>query len=357
MSPHLRSHRIRVTRRRWGGALAALAVVAGALTISSPALAALGTVSAGPDQSGPEGSWVQIHGSAPGATSFTWSAVRDPAGEQDHAACTIQGATTLDPKVSCNDDGWFIVTLTATDGTTSQTDTARLTLTNVDPVLTVTAPAPGTAVAPHAVVTLSATFTDPGYVDGHTYVVNWGDGGQTARTPAPEKQDGTGSFSTSHSYGSPGNYTITTTVFDSHSGSQDSKTTSISVVAGQPCARVNGKGRLPHHRRGSGFSFSVACGSAGPVGKTSVWLARHGTLRSGSVSLLRGSGRTATWSGTGKWQRSGRKAWAKGYRYVIKATDKGRRRDWMNVTVRKPTGVVVLHARGVIPRGNITVRN
>jgi PKD repeat protein len=339
--------------------LAALTVVAGALAISSPALAALGTISAGGPYDGHvEGEHFTIHGTADGATSHTWTAVRSPNGEKDSASCQIADKSALDTTVWCNDDGSFIMTLTASDGLTTQSSHVAVMLGNVNPLVTLSAPTPGTAVAPHAVVTLNGYFTDPGYVDAHKYVIAWGDG-ETSSGSAPETQQngGSGTVTGSHSYAAAGSYTITLTVSENHPGSMDTASTSISVVAGQPCARVSGKGRLPHHRRGSGFSFSVACGSAGPVGRTSVWLARHGTLRSRSVSLLRGSGRTATWSGTGKWQRSGRKAWVKGYRYVIKATDNGRRRDWMNVTVRKPTGVVVLHARGRIPRGYITVRN
>lgn len=344
-------------RHWWSGALVALAVVASGLTFSPPALAALGTVSAGGPYSGAEGSWVQIHGSAPGATTHTWTAVRDPAGEKDSASCQIKNGDTLDPLVSCNDDGWFLVTLKASDGTTTQSDTARITLTNVKPVVTITAPTPGTAVAPHAVVTLNGYFTDPGYVDGHSYIIDWGDGA-TSRDKAPETQQngGSGTVTVSHSYGTAGSYTIALTVYEGHPGSTDTDTTSISVVAGTPCARVTGKGRLPHHRRGSSFSFWANCGSSGPVGHVSTSLARHGKLRAGRVTLLRGSGRTATFQGTGRFQKSGHRVWRKHYRYLIKTTDR-RRHDWLNVVVRKPNGVVVLRAKGRIPRGHITVRN
>lgn len=346
------TQQIRV-RHWWSGALVALTVVASGFAIIPTAFAALGTVSAGGPYTGPEGSWVQIHGTGDGAASYTWTAVRDPLGERDHATCKIQGGSTLDPKVSCNDDGRFVVTLTASDGSSAD---AQLTLSNVDPVATITAPTPGTAVAPHSVVTLSASYTDPGYIDSHKYTIAWGDGG-TSSAANTEKQTGVGYITGSHSYAAAGDYTITLTVHDSHTGSMGTATTSVKVVSGTPCARVTGKGRLPHHKRGSSFSFSASCGSSGPVGKTSIWLARHGTLHSGNVALLRGSGRSATWSGTGKWQRAGKRAWAKGYHYVISATDNGRRHDWLNVTVRKPTGTVVLHAKGRIPRGNITVRN
>lgn len=357
------SHRIRVSRRWWGGALVALAVVASGLSVSSPAEAALGTVSAGGPYSGPEGSWVQLSGSAPGATSVSWTAVRDPAGEKDKASCQIQGGNTLSPKVNCNDDGWFLVTLTATDGTTTtQSDPAKLTLSNVDPVVTITAPTPGTAVAPSAVVSFAGKYTDPGYVDSHKYTIAWGDGETSSASNTETQQNGgTGFITGQHSYANPGSYTITLTVFDSHTGSQDSATTSISVVAGQPCARVSGKGRLPHHRRGSSFSFSANCGSAGPVGRVALALARHGRFRSGQVTLLRGSGNRATFSGTGKWQQAGRRVWHRGYSYLITAVDNGRntrrRHDKLNVVVRKPSGTVVLRARGAIAGGNITVRN
>lgn len=350
------TQRIRV-RHWWSGALLALAVVASGFAIIPTAFATLGTVSAGGPYDGfHEGEHFTVSGSAPGSTSHTWTAIRNPKGERDKATCQIADPSALQTSVWCNDDGSFLVTLKATDGTNTQSNTATVMLLNVDPKVTIHEPTPGTAVAPSAVVSLSASYTDPGYIDSHKYTIAWGDGG-TSSAANTEKQTGIGYITGSHSYAAAGDYTITLTVHDSHTGSLDTATTSVKVVSGTPCARVSGKGRLPHHKHGSSFSFTANCGSSGAVGKTSLWLARHGTLRSGNVALLRGSGRSATWSGTGKWQRSGKRAWAKGYRYVISATDNGRRHDWLNVTVRKPTGQVVLHAKGRIPRGNITVRN
>lgn len=349
--------------RRWAPGLVALAVVATGLSTAAPAMAALGTVSAGGGTNGytgAEGSPVQLQGSAPGATSFSWTAVRDPNGEKDHASCKIAGGNTLSPTVTCNDDGLFLVTLTATDGTTTSSSNAKLTLTNVNPKVTISAPTTGTTVGIHDVVNVSAGFTDPGYVDAHKYVINWGDG-NTSTGAAPETQanGGSGTVTGSHSYATAGNKTISVTVSEGHAGSTDTATVGITVVGGRTCPQVSGKGRLPHHRR-SYFSIWARCGSSGAVGGAIIRLPRHGRLAATRVTLLRGKGHSATFAGTGKWQRWGKRRWSRGYKYVISVVDKGRntrtRHDWMRVVVRKPNGTLVMRVKGPIAGGNIIVR-
>jgi hypothetical protein len=263
----------------------------------------------------------------------------------------------LTTQVRCNDDGMFLVTLTSSNGGSS---TANLTLTNVNPKVTISAPTTGTTVGIHDVVNVSAGFTDPGYVDAHKYVINWGDG-NTSSGSAPETQanGGSGTVTGSHSYATAGNKTISVTVSEGHAGSTDTATVGITVVGGRTCPQVSGKGRLPHHRR-SYFSIWARCGSSGAVGGAIIRLPRHGRLAASRVTLLRGKGSSATFAGTGKWQRWGKRRWSRGYKYVISVVDKGRntrtRHDWMRVVVRRPNGTLVMRVKGPIAGGNIIVR-
>ena len=341
--------------RRWGWGVVALALVATGLSTAAPAMAA--SLSAGGPYTGAEGAPVTITGTGDGSSGYTWTAIRNPNGETDGATCQIADKTSLTTQVWCNDDGSFLVTLTDANGVSS---TAKLTLTNVDPKVTISAPTTGTAVGIHDVVNVSAGFTDPGYVDAHHYVIAWGDG-STSSGPAPETQQngGSGTVTGSHSYATAGNKTITVTVFEGHPGSTDTATVGITVVGGRTCPRVSGKGRLPHHRR-SYFSIWAHCGTSGAVGAARIRLPRHGRLAATRVTLLRGKGHSATFAGTGKWQRWGKRRWSRGYKYVISVVDKGRntrtRHDWMRVVVRKPNGTLVMRVKGPIAGGNIIVR-
>jgi len=66
-------------------------------------------------------------------------------------------------------------------------------------------------------ISVSAGFTDPGVLDTHTAVWNWGDGGSSAGTV--NETNGSGSVSGSHAYTSAGVYTLTLTVTDKDGGS------------------------------------------------------------------------------------------------------------------------------------------
>jgi RHS repeat-associated protein len=59
---------------------------------------------------------------------------------------------------------------------------------------------------------LTATFSDPGFLDSYTAVVNWGDG--TSAPAEVTSSGGGGSVSANHVYGDNGSYTITVTLTD-----------------------------------------------------------------------------------------------------------------------------------------------
>ncbi len=108
------------------------------------------------------------------------------------------------------------VTITANDGHggTSQT-TFGLTVNNVVPMVgAISAPVDPQAV--NTTVNASAPFADPGTGDTHTAVWDWGDGNTSVGTVT--ESNGAGSVAGSHTYATPGVYTVQLTVTDDDEG-------------------------------------------------------------------------------------------------------------------------------------------
>ncbi|MFJ1766780.1 PKD domain-containing protein [Amycolatopsis sp. NPDC088138] len=170
-------------------------------------------VSAGGPYSGNEGSAVPITGTAtdpdnPGVGT-TWT-IAPSSGVDPGTACAFGNANTLSTTVTCNDDGVFTLTLTADDGVNPPVvKTTTVTVANVAPAVTITAPADGALVSPGTPVAVTAPFTDPGSHDTHTCTVDFGDGGP----PVPGTITGT-TCQASHSYSASGSHTITARVAD-----------------------------------------------------------------------------------------------------------------------------------------------
>jgi PKD repeat protein len=116
------------------------------------------------------------------------------------------------------DAGTYTVTVCVTDKDGAQTcDTLTVTAENVPPSVSAT---PATAtVTSSDVHDIQATFTDPGFLDTHTAVVDWGDG--TSEPVSVTENHGAGSLSAEHRYWYPGTYTINVTVTDGDTGVTD----------------------------------------------------------------------------------------------------------------------------------------
>jgi PKD repeat protein len=166
-------------------------------------------VNAGSDQSVNEGDVVQFNGTfvdpgqqfAEGGTGIQWDF-----GD----GYTASG--TLTPTHSYGDNGVYTVTLTITDtGGAAMSDNLLVTAANIAPELSAL---PDQSVLVGTVVSFTAVFTDPGILDTHTAVINWGDGSSEAGTVDPSAMTASGS----HLYASEGVYTATVTLTDDDGG-------------------------------------------------------------------------------------------------------------------------------------------
>jgi PKD repeat protein len=115
------------------------------------------------------------------------------------------GATasgTLTPTHIYADDGAYTVTLVVTDDLGGVgIDTLVVIVNNMSPSL---APIADQSVVVGEALTLTAVFTDPGWLDTHTAVIDWGDGfAETLNLAA-----GLSGFDFAHAYDTAGAYTV-----------------------------------------------------------------------------------------------------------------------------------------------------
>ena len=171
------------------------------------------TANAGPDQSVGEGATVTFNGGGSsddfGITAYEWDFDVSVG-----VTFSPPDATGVGPTDRYGDNGVYTVTLRVTDtlGRTD-TDTLQVTVNNVAP--TVNAGAAQT-VNEGATVSVSASFSDPGWLDTHTSTINWGEGTiqPGALTEENVKPDATGTVTGSHTYGDNGAFIVTVSVTD-----------------------------------------------------------------------------------------------------------------------------------------------
>ncbi|MFS0638330.1 choice-of-anchor L domain-containing protein [Mesobacillus foraminis] len=103
------------------------------------------------------------------------------------------------------------VTVTANDGTDEEETKFNLIVKNVDPIINKLSGSTD-SVMMGSEAKLTAKFTDPGVLDTHTAVWDWGDG--TTSNGAVTEANGSGSAAGKHLYTKPGVYNVTVTVTD-----------------------------------------------------------------------------------------------------------------------------------------------
>lgn len=153
---------------------------------------------AGPDRTTTEGTPVAM-GASPGDGIPTWSFGGGT------GTCTADDVHQPAANVTCTDDGGYTATWTIDDQLNpAVSDTASLTVLNVPPTPTLSLSRGNLPLA--GGVSGTTAIADPG-ADTHTCTIAWGDGTTTVGCAG------------SHTYGSPGSYTVTVTATDDDGGS------------------------------------------------------------------------------------------------------------------------------------------
>lgn len=188
--------------------------------------------------------------------------------------------------------------------------------------------APLDPMAVGAAVSTTAAFTDPGILDTHTAVWDWGDGSTSAGT-VPEL-DGSGQVGGSHAYTAPGIYTVTLTVTDKDGG-VGSSTFQYVIVYDPNGGFVTGGGWIDSPagayaadpartgRANVGFNVKYQKGSAVPTGQTEFQF-KDGDLNFHATGYqwLVIAGARAQYKGTGTINGAGN------YAFMVTVVDGGR---------------------------------
>ncbi|MGB9940072.1 PKD domain-containing protein [Methanosarcina sp.] len=167
------------------------------------------TVEAGEDKTADEGTGVDFEGTITASGPHTYTSHWD-------FGDGSEGDNSLRSSHTYADNGVYTVILTVTDEQgNSASDTLTVSVSNV-------APDAGEINSPFDPVQLGtqikvgSTFTDPGILDTHTAVWDWGD--DLSSDGSVTENGGSGTVSGEHTYSSVGIYEVTLTVTDDDSG-------------------------------------------------------------------------------------------------------------------------------------------
>ncbi|MCG8918541.1 PKD domain-containing protein [Actinokineospora sp. PR83] len=147
-----------------------------------------------------------------------WSAV-PLSGVDAGATCAFSAPTSLNTTVTCDDDGVWTLRLAANDGLHPDVvATTTLTLTNVAPQVSISAPTDGTLVLRGTPIGVTAPFTDIAAHDTHTCTVDFADGTPVV-TGTVAQGAGSGTCTASHTYTGVGAHNVLVTITDDDGGS------------------------------------------------------------------------------------------------------------------------------------------
>jgi hypothetical protein len=194
------------------------------------------TLSTSAAASSPEGTKVTLNGSAssPAAednplVNYSWTVTKD--GKPFGVPGSDPAAFSFTP----DDEGTFVATLEGTDHTGLKgSASVTINATNVSPSARITSAAPTSGLpllvfTPNLSFTFAGSFSDPGALDLHKAVWNFGDG---ATSTTEFGAGGSAALSVAHSYSAAGNYTVTLTVTD-YDGGMDQATTKVAILTPQ----------------------------------------------------------------------------------------------------------------------------
>ena len=173
-----------------------------------------------------EGSAYTTNGSFTDSSgSGSWTATVDYGDGSGVQPLTLSG-TNFSLNHTYADNGSYTLTVSVTNNQNrTDTETAVITVTNVAPIVS----SVSVTIDPVDVnqpTVASGSFTDAGVLDTHTAQWDWGDGQLTNDTVT--EFNGSGSVSDTHTYTTPGTYTITLIVTDNN-GASGQNTGTITV--------------------------------------------------------------------------------------------------------------------------------
>jgi PKD repeat protein len=162
------------------------------------------------------------------------------------------------------DNGAYPVTVAVTDSKgAAETQGFTVTVNNVAPAVAGLTVTTGPLLV-GAAVNAAATFTDPGLLDTHTALVDWGDG--TASQAAVTETNGSGSLTAAHAYAKAGFYLVTVTVTDKDGDAGSARATQ-SVTVYNPNGFVTGGGYYDENKAHFGFNVKYEAGATVPTGQ------------------------------------------------------------------------------------------
>lgn len=196
--------------------------------LGTPAVDEPPVVSAGGDVAAVEGEAVPLAGSVSDddPTTSLWSFEAEP-GVDAGATCTFADPSSPATTVTCTDDGSYLLTLLADDGTSTSVGTATLVVTNAEPSVAIVS----AGVSRGRTVTVSASVTDAGVNDGLTCEFDFGG------TKVPGVSVESGTCTATHTYPLAASGIVEVTALDDDGGSARDATivapsSSRSIVVG-----------------------------------------------------------------------------------------------------------------------------
>jgi DNA/RNA endonuclease G (NUC1) len=307
------------------------------------------------------GPYTGIEGSA---VHFDGSASSDPDGDVITFAWDFgDGATGTGaaPTHTYADNGDYTVRLIVEDpfGAADTTYTTA-TIANAPPVI-ISLDVPASAAIGTA-ATVTVTYSDPGTLDTHTAVIDWGDGISTTVAGAA------GTASASHAWAATGFYTVHVTVTD-NDGASAQRTAATTIAVYDPDGAVTGGGNItvpagalaadPAATGRANLSFTARYIGGASSGQLEFHLdAASFRFTADAVQTLVVNGARATVLGTGRMQGD-----AAGYSYTLHVQDGRAGQARARLVIRDADGDIVFdslpgEAEGVMAPvvGNITVR-
>ncbi len=262
-----------------------------------------------------EGDPLLLDGSFSDLDSASWTATVNYGDGGGIQSLTLSGANFILSHVY-KDNGIYTLAVSITDnqGATGIA-VATITVNNVNPSIGDIGVNPSGPISVNTSTNATASFSDPGVLDTHTAVWNWGDG--TTTNGIVTETNGSGSVTGSHSYSVAGVYTLLLTVTDKDGG-VGTKQYQYVVVYDPSAGFVTGGGQIESPAGAEvsapdttgtaffGISAKYTPGSSTPAGSVGYTFTNGNlVLASTSIDWLVVNGNVAFLSGQGTINGSG----------------------------------------------------